>query len=147
MGATRVRIDSDDRATFPDGRIEASVVEGTTEAEVALQEREDEAQAMQDMARYARRVRLGLGLTQVEFARRIHVSHETIRNWEQGKRGAGGCGQSLAQGARQGTRDGPARTRLSACEPTPGGRTRISSGRPSRRIGRSLGDISLLRNP
>ena len=27
-----------------------------------------------------------LGLTQVEFARRIDVPHETIRNWEQGKR-------------------------------------------------------------
>ncbi|MDE0393361.1 MAG: helix-turn-helix domain-containing protein [Gammaproteobacteria bacterium] len=95
MSTTRVRIDPDDPATFPEGRIDPAVVDGTTEAEIALQEQEDEAQAMQDMARYARRVRRRLGLTQVEFARRIDVSHETIRNWEQGKRGPTGAARAL----------------------------------------------------
>lgn len=58
-------------------------------------------QAMQDMARYARRVRKRLGLTQVEFARRIGVPHETIRNWEQGKRGpTGATGERQYRGRR-----------------------------------------------
>lgn len=51
-----------------------------------MQEQEDEAKALQDPARYARRTRQRLGLSQMELARRINVSHETIRNWEQGKR-------------------------------------------------------------
>ena len=95
MSTTRVRIDPDDPATLPEGRIDPAIVDGTTEAEIALQQQEDEAQAMQDMARYARRVRRRLGLTQVEFARRIDVSHETIRNWEQGKRGPTGAARAL----------------------------------------------------
>ena len=37
----------------------------------------------------------GMGLTQVEFARRIDVSHETIRNWEQGKRCPTGAARTL----------------------------------------------------
>ena len=95
MSTTRVRIDPDDPATVPEGRIDPAIVDGTMEAEIASQQEEDEAQAMQDMARYARRVRRRLGLTQVEFARRIGVSHETIRNWEQGKRGPTGAARAL----------------------------------------------------
>ena len=55
----------------------------------------NDAEAMRDMARYARRVRKRLGLTQVEFARRIDVPHETIRNWEQGKRCPTGAARTL----------------------------------------------------
>lgn len=51
MSTTRVRIDPDDPATLPEGRIDPTVVDGTTEAEIAVQEQEDEAQAMRDMAR------------------------------------------------------------------------------------------------
>ena len=79
----------------PEGRIDAARVDATTEAEIAAQEREDEEEAMQDMARYARRVRRRLGLTQVELARRIDVPHETIRNWEQGKRCPTGAARAL----------------------------------------------------
>ena len=50
---------------------------------------------MRDMVRHTRRVRLWLGLTQVEFARRIHVPHEKIRNWKQGKRGPTGAARAL----------------------------------------------------
>ena len=49
------------------------------------------------MARYARRVRRRLGLTQFEFAQRIDVPHETIRNWEQGKRCPTGAARALLQ--------------------------------------------------
>ena len=95
MSTTRVKIDPRDPATLPSGRIDPAVVDATTEADIASQQREDEAQARQDMARYARRVRKRLGLTQVEFARRIDVPHETIRNWEQGKRGPTGAARAL----------------------------------------------------
>ena len=87
MNTTRVRIDPDDPSTLPEGRIDPARVDATTEGEIAAQEREDEdMQAMQDMARYARRVRRRLGLSQTELARRTDVPLETIRNWEQGKR-------------------------------------------------------------
>ena len=95
MSTTRVRIDPDDPATFPEGRIDPAKVDATTEADITLQQQEDDAEAMQDMARYARRVRRRLGLSQMELARRIDVPHETIRNWEQGKRCPTGAARAL----------------------------------------------------
>ena len=95
MSTTRVRIDPDDPSTLPQGRIDAARVDAITEAQIALQEREDTDTAMQDMARYARRVRRRLGLSQIELARRIDVPHETIRNWEQGKRCPTGAAHAL----------------------------------------------------
>ena len=95
MSTTRVRIDSDDPSTLPEGRIDPAVVDATSEADIASQIQEDEDEAMRDMARYARRVRRRLGLTQVELARRIDVPHETIRNWEQGKRCPTGAARAL----------------------------------------------------
>ena len=95
MGTTRIRIDPDDPSTFPRGRIDPAKVDATTEADIARQAREDDADAMQDMARYTRRIRRRLGLSQTELARRIDVSPETIRNWEQGKRGPTGAARAL----------------------------------------------------
>ena len=46
MSATRVRIDPDDPATFSEGRIDSAKVDATTEAEIALQRQEDDAEAM-----------------------------------------------------------------------------------------------------
>ncbi|MCY4406176.1 MAG: helix-turn-helix domain-containing protein [Rhodospirillaceae bacterium] len=71
------------------------MLDATSEEDIARQARDDDAEAMQDMARFARRVRRRVGLTQVEFARRIGVPHETIRNWEQGKRGPTGAARAL----------------------------------------------------
>ena len=85
-------------AIRPRSRRGASMPRGwtpATEAEIAAQEREDEEEAMQDMARYARLVRRRLGLSQTELARRIDVSPETIRNWEQGKRCPTGAARAL----------------------------------------------------
>ena len=95
MSTKRVRIDPDDPQSLPEGRIDHAVLDGATEADLASQQRQDDAEAMRDMARFARRVRRRLGLTQVEFARRIDVSHETVRNWEQGKRGPTGAARTL----------------------------------------------------
>ncbi|WP_419949789.1 helix-turn-helix domain-containing protein [Candidatus Palauibacter sp.] len=95
MSTTRIRIDLDDLESLPEGRVDYAVLDSTTEADLVAQEREDDAEAMRDVARFARRVRRRTGLTQVEFARRIDVSHETIRNWEQGKRGPTGAARTL----------------------------------------------------
>ena len=50
---------------------------------------------MQDAAKFTRRVRKRLGLTQLEFSDRIDVSLDTIRNWEQGKRCPTGAAKAL----------------------------------------------------
>jgi putative transcriptional regulator len=70
-------------------------VDTTTEEEIAKQKAADEAEAMLDAARFARRVRKRLGLSQAEFSQRIDVSLETIRNWEQGKRCPTGAAKAL----------------------------------------------------
>jgi putative transcriptional regulator len=70
-------------------------VDATTEEEIARQKTTDDRAAMQDAARYARRIRKRLGLTQTEFSLRIGVSVDTIRNWEQGKRCPTGAARSL----------------------------------------------------
>ena len=44
---------------------------------------------------YARGVRAGTKLTQAEFAARIGVPIETVRNWEQGKRSPRGPARAL----------------------------------------------------
>ena len=60
MSTTRVRIDPGDPATFPEGGIDAAKVDSTTEAEIGLQQREDDAEAMQDVARNAKADRADL---------------------------------------------------------------------------------------
>jgi len=52
-------------------------------------------EAMQDAAKFARRVRRRLGLSQAAFSQRIDVSLDTIRNWEQGKRCPTGAAKAL----------------------------------------------------
>jgi putative transcriptional regulator len=77
------------------GRIDAARVDATTEENLAAQKAADESQAMQDAAKFTRRVRKRLGLSQTEFSRRIDVSLDTIRNWEQGKRCPTGAAKAL----------------------------------------------------
>jgi len=77
------------------GRIDTAFVDATTEEDIARHIAEDEAEAMQDAARYARRVRKRLGLSQAEFSHCISVPIDTIRNWEQGKRSPTGAAKAL----------------------------------------------------
>jgi putative transcriptional regulator len=88
-------IDPETASLLTLGRIDADRVDATTEEEIAHQKATDKADAMQDAAKYAQRVRKRLGLTQAEFSLRIGVSVDTIRNWEQGKRRPTGAAQSL----------------------------------------------------
>ncbi|MBI4273784.1 MAG: helix-turn-helix domain-containing protein [Rhizobiales bacterium] len=46
-------------------------------------------------AAYARRIRAATKLTQAEFAARLGVPIETVRNWEQGKRSPRGPARAL----------------------------------------------------
>ena len=91
MKTVRLTIESNSEA----GRIDTARVDATTEAEIARQIALDETNAMLDSARFTRRVRKRLGLSQAEFSRRIDVSLETIRNWEQGKRSPTGAAKAL----------------------------------------------------
>lgn len=95
MKTVRVSVDLNKPATLPKGRVDRLRLDATAEAELAIQQAEDDAEAMQDAARYVRRVRRRLGLTQHEFARRIDVPLDTIRNWEQGKRCPTGAAKAL----------------------------------------------------
>jgi putative transcriptional regulator len=95
MKTVRMTIDPSKPAPVALGRIDAARVDGTTEQELARQQAQDEKEAMMDAARFARRVRKRLGLTQAEFSRRIEVSLDTIRNWEQGKRTPTGAAKAL----------------------------------------------------
>jgi putative transcriptional regulator len=49
----------------------------------------------ESQAAYTRRVRAATGLTQADFAARLGVPVETIRNWEQGKRAPRGPARAL----------------------------------------------------
>ncbi|MDE0387467.1 MAG: hypothetical protein OXI75_02100 [Rhodospirillales bacterium] len=57
MSKTRVRIDLDNPRSLPPGRVDHAVLDATTEEDIVQQARKDDAEAMQDMARLARRVR------------------------------------------------------------------------------------------
>lgn len=95
MKTVRVTIDPAVPASLAIGRIDTARVDATTEEEITAQQATDEAEAMQDTAKFARRVRKRLGLSQAEFSQRIDVSLDTIRNWEQGKRCPTGAAKAL----------------------------------------------------
>ena len=95
MPKTRVRINPGRWHDLPVGRVNHAVLDATTERDITAQQRQDDAEAMRDMAKFVRRVRKRLGFTQQEFARRIDVPQETIRNWEQGKRCPTGAARAL----------------------------------------------------
>ena len=95
MSRTRIGVNPNDLRSLPAGRVDHGVLDRTTDPDIAVQEGQDDKETARDMARYARRVRKRLGLTQLEFARRIGVSKETIRNWEQGTRCPTGAARAL----------------------------------------------------
>lgn len=60
------------------GRVKVRKLEGTSEADLKAQQKIDDAAAAHDAAQFAQRVRKRLGLTQLEFSRRIASVVETI---------------------------------------------------------------------
>lgn len=95
MTTTRLKIEPGKIAGNRIGRINVTQVDATTDAQIAIQMAQDDTLAIQDAAKFARRVRRRLGFSQAEFATRIDVSLETIRNWEQGKRSPTGAAKAL----------------------------------------------------
>jgi putative transcriptional regulator len=91
----RVRVDLNNPKSFPKGFVNKKLLDATTERLIKLHQQEDDAEAMHDAAKYAKRVRERIGLSQQEFSSRIEVSLETIRNWEQGKRSPTGAAKAL----------------------------------------------------
>ena len=95
MKTVNVKIDPVNLAGLPQGRVNKNRIDATSEQDIDLQMARDNEEAMQDAAKFARRVRRRLGLSQLEFSHRIDVSLETIRNWEQGKRCPTGAAKAL----------------------------------------------------
>jgi putative transcriptional regulator len=95
MKTVRMKLEPGRRTAKIAGRIDARKVDATTEADISRHMAEDDADAMLDSAKFARRVRRRLGFSQAEFAERINVSLNTVRNWEQGKRCPTGAAQAL----------------------------------------------------
>lgn len=88
-------INPDGTETPAQGEIDYAKVDATTEEDIARQIAEDEAEARADAAAYIRAIRSRTGLSQPAFARRLRVSVETLRNWEQGKRHPRGPARAL----------------------------------------------------
>lgn len=95
MKTIRVKLDPARIGKSAKGRVNLQILDATTDADILIQQKTDDAEAMQDAAKFARRVRKRLGLTQLEFSQRIDVSLDTIRNWEQGKRCPTGAAKAL----------------------------------------------------
>ena len=72
--------------------------DATSESQRVAQQASEESTAMQDAAKYVRRIRQRLGLTQQELSQRIDVPSEPIRNWEQGKRSPTWAAKALLRG-------------------------------------------------
>jgi len=95
MKTVRMKIEPNAVSAKRVGRVNTSKLDATTETQIAQHAAQDDAAAIQDAAKFARRVRRRLGFSQAEFATRIDVSLETIRNWEQGKRSPTGAAKAL----------------------------------------------------
>ena len=95
MKTVHVKIDVNRASSLPMGRVDKHLLDATTEQDIVLQQKADDVDALLDAAKFAKRVRKRLGLTQLEFSNRIDVSLETIRNWEQGKRCPTGAAKAL----------------------------------------------------
>ena len=86
MKKTRVNADPDTPETFPRGRVDDAKLDATTDAMIDDQIEQDEAEAMQEMGRYVRKIRSRVGMSQSAFAAATGVSVDTLRNWKQGRR-------------------------------------------------------------
>jgi putative transcriptional regulator len=76
-------------------RTDWSVVDATTEADIARHVREDTDEAMRDAAVWAREVRRSVGLSQSDFSRCIGVPLAKVRDWETGKQTPAGLERAV----------------------------------------------------
>ena len=85
----------DSRAQRRQGRIDLARVDATSEAEIQQQKTIDDAAARANAIEFVRGVRFKLGLSQREFSEATDIPLNSIRNWEQGKRGPTGAARTL----------------------------------------------------
>lgn len=95
MKDVRVNVNRDDLSSFPKGRVDLNRIDTTSDEEIQGQIDQDNQEAMADMGEYIRVVRARVGMTQREFANRIGISVDTLRNWEQGRRYPTGTARAL----------------------------------------------------
>jgi putative transcriptional regulator len=95
MKTVSMKIDPNTPASPTVGRIDMARVDATNEADIKKHQAIDEVDSMLDAAKFAKRVRKRLGLTQAEFSHRLDIPLDTIRNWEQGKRSPTGAAKAL----------------------------------------------------
>ena len=95
MKTTHIKVDPAQPATMPKGRVDYAHLDATSERAIARQQKADDADTLQETAKFARRTRQRLGLTQQEFSLRIDMPVETIRSREQGKRSPTGTAKAL----------------------------------------------------
>lgn len=88
-------INPDGTETLGPRRADWAKFDATTEEDIARHIAEDEAEARADAAAHIRAIRARTGLSQPAFAKRLRVSVETLRNWEQGKRHPQGPARAL----------------------------------------------------
>lgn len=74
MSTTRITIDPEDPGSLPEGRVDHEALDGTTEADLVSQQREDDAEAMRDAARSA-----GLKVPNAETRRAMAECEEMMR--------------------------------------------------------------------
>lgn len=86
MSLIRIKIDPNDPSTHTKDRIDYEKVDATTEEDIARHKKKDEAETLQEMARYIRQLRRRMNFSKKEFAQHLRISPDTVRQWEGGKR-------------------------------------------------------------
>ncbi len=95
MKSVQIAIGKDGQPVLPKGHATLAQINATIEQNIAQHQKIDAAEALMDAAKFARRVRACIVMTQSEPSQRIDVSVETIRNWKQGKRSPTGAAKAL----------------------------------------------------
>ena len=86
MKMTRLTIAPADTDLLQIGRVNLVRIDTTTDKEIALQQAINDAEIMEEIAKFVRRVRSRLGVSRVKFSRLINVSVDTVSSWEHSKR-------------------------------------------------------------
>ena len=86
MKMTRLTIAPADMNFLQIERVNLVRIDTTTDKEIALQQAINDAETMEEMTKFVRRVRSRLGISWVEFSRLINVSVDTVSSWKHGKR-------------------------------------------------------------
>jgi len=88
------------KASGMDEQLFEDLLASVTEAGQILRGKREPSRVFVLDALDVRQIRLGLHLSQAQFAALVHVSVKTLRNWEQGVRKPGGAAAALLTAIR-----------------------------------------------